>query len=175
MIDNGYNIHEHDDPRTWDNSLVPDCEKVLEQSEEFFGNDEKLPVLEYIGEFKNLIDSCGQVSYFWNMRDFVKHGTVNKAKIVASAYNHDVHYYDEQLANWRIKARRSYSILNLHAVKFGYSVPEETTFLNDLTLSGDRRKAYKDYLGTCLKNYTTLSPQDLERKFQRRLKKRFKK
>ena len=92
MIDNGYNIHEHDDPRTWDDSLIPDCERVPEQSEEFFEDDGNQPILEYIGELKNLIDACGQVSYFWNMRDFIKYGTVNKAKVVASAYKHDTRY-----------------------------------------------------------------------------------
>ena len=30
-----------------------------------------MPVLEYLGEFKALIDACGQVSYFYNMKKFV--------------------------------------------------------------------------------------------------------
>lgn len=174
MRNDGFSIEERDDKRTLDGSLVPDCEKVP------FGEETApLPVLEYLGEFKALIDACGQVSYYFNMKKFVAAG-VNKAKNIASAYHHDLRYYSDQLNEWKEKARRSFAILGLHASKFGYEMPNSTkkeinNYLNGLVVSKDRRDAYKDYLDTCLDNNKTLSPKQLEAKFQQRLQKRLKK
>lgn len=177
MIDDGYRFEESDDPRTWTGELIPDCEREPEVP---FTEEElvDLPVIEYLGEFKALIDACGQVSYFFNMKKCIKAG-VNKAKIVASAYQHDPSYYEEHLNDWRRKAYRSLGVLGLHAKAFGYIMPqgeeERKRFLNKLAVSEDRRKAYKGYLKTCLKNETTLSPDKLEKKYQQLLKKRLKK
>ncbi len=166
MIDD-YSFEEADDERTWDGSLVPDCERYEEEVA-------NMPVLEYLGEFKALIDACGQVSYFFNMKKFVSAG-VNKAKSIASAYHHDLRYYDDQLNEWREKAKRSYAILSLHASGFGYTMPEvRNDFLNSMTVSKDRREAYKYYLDSCLKNNRTLPIQEMEAKYQRRLRKRLK-
>ena len=161
MGENGYSFEESDDRRTWTGELVPDCEKAKTV----------LPVLEYLGEFKALIDACGQVSYYFNMRRFV-YAEVNKAKIVAAAYQHDLRYYNDQLNEWREKARRSFGVLTLHADKFGYKFPDRNDFLNGLTVSKDRREAFKDYLRTLLKREQTLSPDELETKFQKRLQRR---
>jgi len=135
--------------------------------------EQAYPVLEYLGEFKACIDACGQVSYYWNMKNFVV-ADVNKAKIVASAYQHDLRYYEDQLREWLEKARRSYSVLKLHAEKFGYNMPKAKEFLNGLTLSKDRRKAFKGYLETYLKKREAPSPAELEEKFQLLLEKRLK-
>ncbi len=160
----GFSIEERDDERTISGELTPDCEKPFEESVD-------LPIIEYIGEFKALIDACGQVSYFFNMRNFVSAG-VNKAKVVASAYHHDLRYYQDQLDEWRAKARRSFAVLCLHAKKFGFSMPSsENGYLNMLAVSKDRRDSYKGYLTTCLKNSKALSFAELEVKFQVRLKK----
>ena len=163
MKDDGFRFEESDDERTWGDGLVPDCEKV-EASK-------SLPVLEYLAEFKALIDACGQVSYFYNMKKFVGAG-VNKAKSIASAYQHDLRYYEDQLAEWRVKAERSFAILNLHAGCFNYEMPKKKAFLNALALYKERRVAYKGYLSTCLKYGRTISPDELEVKYQKRLKRR---
>lgn len=162
-----FSFEERDDERTTTGELVPDCEKPFETVE-------ISPVLEYLGEFKALIDACGQVSYFMNMENLVK-ADVNKAKIIASAYQHDLEYYKEQFKEWKEKAKRSFIVLSMHAGKLGYKLPNEKDFLNGLTLMKDRRDAYKDYLSTCLKHEKTLSPFEMEKKFQLRLKKRLKK
>ncbi len=162
-----YRIEEVDDKRTFGDELVLDCEKGPFS----FEDEASAPVLEYLGEFKALIDACGQVSYHYNMKKFVKAGA-NKAKIIASAYNHDLRYYNDQLIEWRVKAERSYAVLSLHAAKFGYEMPARKEFLNALALYEDRRNAYKGYLNTCLKGNKTLSPSELEDKYQRRLRKR---
>lgn len=168
---NDYSIEERDDRRTWDDGLVQDCEKAVFFEEEVPNS----PVLEYLGEFKALIDACGKVSYYFNMKKFVSAG-VNKAKNIASAYHHDLKYYNDQLNEWREKAKRSYAILSLHVDRFGYKMPKaKNDFLNSLTVSKDRREAYKDYLDSCLKNNRTLSIQEMETKFQQRLQKRLKK
>lgn len=165
-----FKIEEQDDERTWGDELTPDCEKGP-----FSYDDEmSLPVLEYLGEFKALIDACGQVSYHYNMKKFVSAGA-NKAKNIASAYHHDLRYYNDQLTEWRVKAERSFAVLSLHAARFGYQMPLKRQFLNALAFYEDRRDAYKGYLSTCLKNYKTLSPSEMEGKYQRRLQKRFKK
>ena len=163
-----YRIEEADDERTFGDELVQDCDKqpFVEAEEEF-----SLPVLEYLGEFKALIDACGQVSYFWNMERFVS-AEVNKAKNIASAYHHDLHYYQDQLREWQVKATRSFDVLSFHASKFGYVMPAKISCLNALTLSEDRRDAYKGYLATCVKKMTTISPQELEKKFAQRFRKR---
>ena len=180
MKDDGFKFEEADDPRTWTDELVPDCEReeaeIPKEAEQAPFKQEvaiSLPVLEYLGEFKALIDACGQVSYFLNMREYVKAG-VNKAKIVASAYNHDLQYYEDQLAEWRVKARRSFAVLALYMESFGYEkITDRDKFLNELALSKDRRSAYKGYLASCLKNKRALSPAELEAKYQQRLLKRF--
>lgn len=165
-----HKIEEADDERTFGDELIPDCEKGP-----FSYEDEvSLPVLEYLGEFKALIDACGQVSYYYNMKKFVGAGA-NKAKLIASAYHHDLRYYNDQLIEWRVKAERSFAVLSLHAAKFGYEMPARKEFLNALALYEDRRNAYKGYLDTCLKGNKTLSPAELEDKYQRRLRKRLKK
>ena len=53
-----------------------------------------------------------------------------------------------------------------------YEMPEKKAFLNALALYKERRGAYKGYLSTCLKHGRTLSPDELEIKYQRRLKRR---
>lgn len=170
MKDNGFNIEELDDERTLTGELVQDCDRNTPFSDEVI----PLPVLEYLGEFKALIDACGEVSYFFNMKKFVTAG-VNKAKIVAAAYQHDLRYYENQLNEWRAKAERSYAVLGFYAPQFGYEMPERKVFLNMLALSIERRKAYKDYLRTCLKHMATLSPVEMEKKYQKRLEKRISK
>ena len=169
MRDSDYSIEERDDPRTWANELIPDCEKEIQSAEET-----ELPIIEYLAEFKALIDACGQASYFFNMKKFVA-AEVNKAKVVAQAYGHDLRYYEDQLKEWRVKGERSYAVLTHLARRFDYDMPEEKAFLNSLALYSDRRKAYKGYLQTCLKNRKTLSPKKLEAKYQKRLEKRLKK
>jgi hypothetical protein len=171
MKDDGFRFEEVDDKRTWGDGLVPDCEKVEASKQQV---EPSLPVLEYLAEFKALIDACGQVSYFYNMKKFVGAG-VNKAKNVAAAYHHDLRYYSDQLTEWKVKAERSFAILGHYADRFGYKMPVRKNLLNDLTLSEDRRSAYKGYLGTCLKHLRTLSPGELETKYQNRLQKRLKK
>ena len=136
--------------------------------------EEAMPVLEYLGEFKALIDACGQVSYFWNMKRFIR-AEVNKAKVVASAYQHDFGYYQDQTKEWVVKARRSFKILEMYAQKFGYDVPEENDFLNGLAVSSDRRRAFKRYLYTCFKKEKAISFDEMETKFQAMLQKRLKK
>ncbi|MBO7560523.1 hypothetical protein J6T21_00570 [Candidatus Saccharibacteria bacterium] len=172
--DDGYSFEEKDDSRTWTDELVQDCDRTPFVEEE----ELPLPVLEYLGEFKALIDACGQVSYYFNMRNFVRAG-VNKAKIVAASYQHDLRYYNDQLNEWRVKAGRSFAVLSLHASKFGFEMPktreEENDFLNNLAVKKDRRKAYKGYLDSCLKKEKVLSPQQLEAKFQQMLQKRLNK
>ena len=167
MKDDGFTFEERDDKRTWgDGELIPDSEKVFA--------DEPSPILEYLGEFKALIDACGLVSYFMNMKRFIA-ADVNKAKNVAMAYNHELRYYSDQLAEWKEKAKRSYGILSLHADELGYSMPRKSEFLNKLAVSKDRRESYKQYLQTCVKRQKTLSPEVLEAKYQRRLQNRLKK
>ena len=166
-----FSIEEKDDPRTWTDELVQDCEK--DEKVPFENDPMPLPILEYLAEFKALIDACGHVSYFFNMKKFVK-ANVNKAKAVASAYHHDLRYYQDQLNEWRTKARRSYSVLSIHAGKLGYEMPVEIDWLNQLAFSEDRRSAYKGYLNTCLKNFKIISPKEMEEKFQQRLLKRLK-
>jgi hypothetical protein len=162
--DDGFRFEETDDPRTFSGSLVPDCENTQDAGS-------NLPVLEYISEFRALIDACGQVSYFYHMRLFVA-AELKKAKEIASEYNHSFRYYDEQLKDWRAKATKKFVVLKFHGNRLGYSFPEQKSFLNELALSKDRRDAYKGYLNTCLKKQKTFSPDELENKFQKRLKKR---
>lgn len=170
MSDN-YRIEEKDDPRTWGDELSPDCE---EKEPEIPQEEWDVTVLEYLGELKYLIDACGNVSYFWNMKNFTKAG-VNKAKMIATAYQHDVRYYDEHLREWRVKAKRSFVVLKTLAGKLGYDMPGQRVLLNDLTLSKDKRDAYKAYLRTCEKNHVSISFDELEAKYRKRILKRSKK
>ena len=169
MRDDGFRIEEVDDERTIDDTLIPDCEAVPFTDE----NELSLPVLEYVAEFKALIDACGWVSYYYNMKRFLA-ANANKAKIVASSYNHDLRYYNDQLNTWREKARRSFDVMSLHAKKFGFIVPNKNDFLNSLTLYKTRRDCYKYYIGRCLKTESIMSPKQLEQKFAERLNKRLK-
>lgn len=166
-----YRIEESDDPRTWGDELVSDCEAKEQQPKEEPKEEGIVSILEYLGELKNLIDACGNVSYFWNMKRYVK-ADVNKAKIIAAAYQRNLRYYEDQCNEWRVKAERSFIVLKALAEKFGYEKPDRKDFLNKLTLYKDRRDAYKVYLRTCLKNKTPISFEELEDKYEKRLLKR---
>lgn len=178
---NDYKIEEADDPRTWTDELVPDCERSDEPTSEsangapsdddVFGD---LLITEYVGEFRALIDACGQVSYYMNMVKFVQ-GDVAKAKKVAAAYQHDLRYYKEQYNEWRVKALRSFDALGVHAAPLGHSMPsDKKVFLNNLVLHKDRRECYKYYLDGYFPKGITFSPTELEKKYAERIKKRLK-
>ncbi|MBP5647963.1 hypothetical protein J6X04_01580 [Candidatus Saccharibacteria bacterium] len=169
MRNKEYGFEEADDERTWSDELIPDCEREDLQDE----SNIDLPVLEYVAEFLAMIDACGQVSYYFNMRKFVA-ANVTKAKNVAAAYQHDLRYYREQLGDWKAKAERSYGILGLKAEKLGYKMPEKRDILNALALHKDRRECYKYYLNNYLEKNKTFSPEELEQKYALRLKKRMK-
>lgn len=164
MKEEDFRFDEADDPRTWGEELVPDCEK-----------NKNLPVLEYLSGFRALINACGQVSYFYNMRLSVAVGVNKAARVIAPAYHHNFRYYDDKLKDWRAKAKKSFIILEFHGKKLGYYFSEQTSFLNSLALSKDRREAYKGYLDTCFKQHKALSPNEMEEKFQKRLQKRLNK
>ncbi len=175
---NGYSFEETDDSRTFSSELIPDCEKVnglpddndiLEAEADKVLSD--LLPLEYVAEFRSLIDACGQTSYYWNMKQFVVE-RVKKAEDIAAAYQHDAGYYNEQYREWAAKAKRSYKILGLHAARLAYKMPEMREMLNELTLYKDRRECYRYYLDSCLKTGATLSPEELEKKYAARIEKR---
>ncbi|MBQ6414602.1 hypothetical protein IJI28_03220 [Candidatus Saccharibacteria bacterium] len=163
-----FSFEEMDDARTFNGELVPDCEAIPVVDEVIS------PVIEYVAQFKALIDDCGWVSYHFNMRKYLA-AKVNKAKIVASAYQHDLAYYIDQLNEWRTKAEIAFGALSVQAARLGYTMPERKLFLNMLTLYSDRRKAYKGYLQTCLKKKEARSPERLEADYQKLLEKRLKK
>lgn len=166
-----YRIEESDDLRTRGNELSSDCEAKEQQPREEPKEEGTVSILEYLGELKNLIDACGNVSYFWNMKRFMA-ANVNKAKMIAAAYQHDLCYYEDQCNEWRVKAERSFIILKALAEKFGYERPNRKDLLNKLTLHKDRRDAYKTYLQTCLKNNIPISFEELEEKYEKRILKR---
>ena len=168
MKDDGYRFEEMDDPRTIGDVLTPDCERGNSLP---FGEEVCLPVFEYLNEFKTLIRCCGKVAYNHNMIRDIKDG-VSKAIEVSSKYHHDLSYYEKQKAKWKGKTERSYAILSFYAGRFGFDVPEKRYFLNVLTLSKDRRKAYNGYLDTCLDNKKAISPTKLEYKYYQLLEKR---
>ena len=172
--DDGWRFEENDDERTWGNELTPDCEEVPFDNELPFPEQEISPVLEYVAEFKALIDACGCVSYYFNMKKYVA-AEVSKAKIVAAAYSHDLRYYEDQLSEWKVKADIAFGALAVQAARLGYTMPKKKLFLNMLALYKDRREAYKGYLQTCLKKDQALSPIGLELKYQKLLRKRMKK
>ena len=175
-----FSFEEKDDPRTSTGELIPDCEKVEESP---VGDDileaqadEILPdlmLLEYVAEFRALINACGWVSYYMNMKNGCI-GNVSKIKLVAAAYEHDAKYYTEQYDEWRYKAEQSYVVLSLHAGKLGYSMPNKSDFLNGLTFYKKRRECYKYYLEEYLPKGETFSPAELEKKYNDRLKKQLK-
>lgn len=166
-----YRIEELDDERTLYGNLVQDCER-----DETVENELDLafsPILEYVAEFIAVIDACGMVSYFMNMKRCVEQN-VSKAKDVAAAYQHDLRYYTKQYNDWRFKARRSFNALVFQAQQLGYEMPDQNDLLNGLTLYEGRRDCYKYYLNSYLKKNATFSPMELEKKYHNRLKKRLK-
>jgi len=167
--DNGYSFEEQDDPRTWDDSVENRQAQEDSTSGSVWIETQKS---EYIAEFASLIYAAGQLSYYHSMLRNVKND-VKKVKTIAAAYNRDLQYYGEQLQEWRAKADRCFKVLaecakNLD-ISFNY---EEKFFINELALHIDRREAYKDYLVTAQKHNTPISPEDLEKKYQNRLRKR---
>ena len=169
--DDEYRFEERDDERTFGEGLISDLEAAeqdkLEKAEAW--------LKEYISEFYQLINSCGQVSYYSNMRHFVQEEQ-HKAKLVAASYEHDLAYYKEQEISWVAKARRGLAVLKFKASLVGYDFEEEdNTFLNNLALSKDRRESYKYYLAHFKKNGKIYSPDELEYKYIQRIMKRKKK
>lgn len=155
----------------WDNEFFPDqvkANKAVEADKPDF-------TFEYFCQFCDLLDACGSVSYYLNMKKCLDY-KIRKATAIAAAYKHDRLYYLEQLNEWRFKARRSLSILKFKAEEAGiqFDISDfgvDKDWLNALALSKDRRKQYKGYL---TRNHS-LSPTELEIKYQKLLQKRIKK
>ena len=149
-------------------------ESLPEREEKKEINDEHLEllILEYVAEFCNLIDICGKISYHMSMIRCVKEN-ITKAKNVAAAYQHDLGYYREQYNSWREKALRSWNVFRQKGAELGYEMPNnKKEFLNSLVFYKDRRRCYKDHLERWLKKGQTFSPQELEEKYLKMLKKR---
>jgi len=155
-------VFEEEKLDEWDRVYIPDEHKTFDFS------------LEYLAQFGDLINACGQVSYFLNMKKCLD-AQVRKAINVAASYNHDKRYYAEQLDEWRWKAKRSLGILKFKAQKAGVEFDiskfgDDNGFLNMPAISKDRRKNYKGYLDRS----HTLSPVELEARYQKLLQKRMK-
>ena len=118
MRDDGFRFEERDDERTWNGELKPDCEREILPQQQLW----TLSEIEYLTEFKSVIDACGQVSYFMNMEKFFR-AEVNKVKNVAAAYQHNLWYYRDQYNEWRVKAERAYMILQTKANDLGIELP----------------------------------------------------
>lgn len=165
-MDSDWKIEEFDDPRTWGDELVPDCERTIEAPAE-------LPITQYIDTFLALIDVSGQVSYYRKMKDALA-SNISTAKIISSAYNYSIKDLEHKLNLWIEKSLCLYERLRLYAGELCFALPRgngKYEFLDSLEASRERRKAYKGYLRTCRKNDDVLSPTELEEKFQRRSRK----
>ncbi|MBR2658385.1 hypothetical protein IKD57_00610 [Candidatus Saccharibacteria bacterium] len=168
-----WKIEESDDERTLSdsNEITEDCNvKKKEVENENFG----LPVMEYLSALAKFVDTCGQLSYFWNMKNNMS-AKVDKVLNIADEYNHTNDYYNKQHAEWKAKAEKAYIKLEFFASIIGYEMPEQKKYINLMALSKDRRECYRYYLERCLKNKETLPPDEFEKLFERRLSKRLNK
>lgn len=187
-FDADYDIEEADDERTIMSHIVRYAETVTKKreltDEEIAELEEKaVKMIPYYGDLKAVIDACGMVSYYWNMKHGVK-SNVQQMKIIASAYQHDAKYYQKMLDEWRWKAKRSLATLKIRANALGITVnPEkeyqkalewDNNFLNQLAVSEDRRRCYKEYIFSYSLKAQALSVDELEKFYQRRLIRRAK-
>lgn len=187
-FDVDYDIEEADDERTIMSNIIKYAEKVTYKreltAEEIAELEERATrMIPYYGDLKAIIDACGKVSYYWNMKHGVK-SNVQQMKIIASAYQHDAKYYQKMLNEWRWKARRSLATFKIRANALGLKVNPESeyekavewdnNFLNQLAISDDRRKCYKEYIFSYSLKAETLSVEELEKFYQRRLTRRAK-
>ncbi len=164
-----YRFEEKDDPRTYNDELVSDLDRI--EKEELDKAESYIKCLEYVEEFLKLIDGCGKTEYYRCMYHNVSE-KVKNATNVAEKYQHNVQYYAEKRISWTAKTRRSFKTLKWRAEQIGYSIEdEEKVFLNDLALSPERRKCYRYYLRQFKKNGKMFSPDELEIKYvQRKMK-----
>ena len=182
---NDYAFEERDDERTWDESLVPDCEKKVEKEVEKKKKSKKTrkeiidemdsSALEYVCALKILIDASGKVSYYTHMLEGNRLG-VSKMIIVASAYGHELKYYAEQMKDWKYKQSEAFVRVNDLGKVLGYKdyLKSKNAIFAHL-FEEDRRKNYKGYLENALRRGKTLSLAELEEKYENLLKKRLKK
>lgn len=187
-FDGDYDIEEADDERTIMSQIIRYAETVTYKRElapeEITELEERATkMIPYYADLKAIIDASGMVSYYWNMKHGIK-GNVQQMKIIASAYQHDASYYQKMLDEWRWKARRSLATFKVKANVLGVPVnPEkeyqrgiewDNGFLNQLAISEDRRKCYKDYIFSYSLKAEVLSVDELEKFYQRRLTRRAK-
>ena len=164
----GYKFEERDDERTLTSELVPDCDAFYVEA------TKENCILEYMSQFKMLIEACGKVGYFWNMERCLS-PKISKVEVSASTANHTKDFKKQRI-EWVNKANIAYAALSIHARRLGIDMPEdEKAFLNALAISKDRRKCYTSYLNNRIEKNLTLSPDELEGFFQKRLEKRLKK
>lgn len=125
-------------------------------------------VVEYLGNFKSLLDACGQIACYANKRRFLKVG-VNNRRFTVSSNRSCRDYYGEKRDEWHKKAEEAYDDFCVNAGELGYEVPDKEKYLDGMLSSKERRDAYKCYLNTCIKNNKALSPEEMEKKFQHRM------
>lgn len=175
--DDDWHYEEDDDKRTWGNELIPDC-KRLPFDEDDDGEPEPdegiSSVEEYVEKFREVINACGQTSYYFHMKKNLA-AEMKTPTEIATKYGRNSQYYKKELEGWKNTAEKAFDALDEQAAHFGYLLLEKNLFLNMLTLWKDRRDAYKGYLDTCLKNGKALSPIELERKYQKGKQKKRKK
>lgn len=188
-FDEEYDIEEADDERTIMSQIIEYAETVTYKrklaAEEVAELEKKATrIFSYYGDLKAIIDACGKVSYYWNMKHGLK-GNVQQMKMIASAYQHDLKYYEKMLNEWRWKAKRALATFKIQAHALNITVNPESEFkkalewddqfLRQLAISDDRRKCYKDYIASYALKVEVLSVEKLEELYQDRLTRRAKK
>ena len=178
-----YQIEEHDDPRTWQpSSLIPDCEPRAEDcagelvSLPNKAHSERTPDTDkFWDDFEHLLYACGQTAYYWHMVNNIKKAPPNRAKDIATKYQHSLNYYREQKRAWIFEARRALGLWQLAAhslgIEFHFSDDESRNFLNSL-LDSDRRDCARDTVRYAKPKGILLTPDEIESRYIARLNRR---
>ena len=181
-----YQIEEQDDPHTWQpSSLVPDYEPRAEECVEepvslpSKAHSERTPDTDkFWYDFERLLYACGQTAYYWHMVNNIKKTPPNRAKDIATKYQHGLNYYREQKRAWVFEARRALGLWQLTAhtlgIEFHFENDEGRNFLNSL-LDSDRRDCARDTIRYGKPKGIILSPDEIESRYSARLERRRKK
>ena len=184
-----YRFEEADDERTWVNSDEP-----LKTDEERAGFSAEFSELKYVPEYrrhetyapttrdrcddyweivKELLDSIGHEKELRALVDNAGHhpvvdGVINNPKYEWETVG-DIAKLENRSHDQAHRALKKFvQICEELAVGFPYDEEKYLRSLHDR----DKRDAYRSYMRTCRKNGKICSPEELEGKYQKRLKKR---
>ena len=134
----------------------------------------KVSPVKYWKEYERVLHCCGKVAYYDRSHDGIERGSPTLTR-VAKEYDHDSHYYSAKVKKWVKRRDEALHIFNKSIIALGQpylTVRTGRELLYFLTFNPDYRACCYDTLRYGQKKGKILSLEEIDARYDRRLKKR---